>query len=96
MSNGIESVRSLPEAIIALRKAHGSHDKLAQRLGTSRQTIIRWEKGSRPDLFYRTQLIELGVPEDLLERRVSQDELDRRLRRVEGELAELRRLLDEL
>lgn len=53
----------LAERIRWLRLREGSHDKLAARLGTSRQTVIGWEKGGRPGPRYRARLAELtGCP----------------------------------
>jgi transcriptional regulator with XRE-family HTH domain len=83
--------RSLAEAVMALRKRAGSHDKLAAQLSTSRQRVIDWEKGtSWPSARYREKLRELGVPERLLIRPTTLDELAARARQIVGELAALR------
>lgn len=55
---------SLADAIKALRERTGSHDKLAAKLGTSRQRIIAWEAGGYPRDF-KDKLIALGVPAEL-------------------------------
>jgi transcriptional regulator with XRE-family HTH domain len=89
----LRDAESLPVAIRILRIAAGSHDKLAAELGTSRQSIIAWEKGRFPE-DYVAQLRDLGVPARLLTR-VSRDEVEARLRAVEAEVAALRDLLGE-
>lgn len=43
-----------------LRKKAGSHDKLAVKLGTTRQTVIGWEKGKQPNASYRKKLAVLS------------------------------------
>lgn len=45
-----EELLTLPLAdrVKWLRQKAGSHDKLAKALGTSRQTIISWERGTEP------------------------------------------------
>lgn len=65
-----------------MRKQFGSHDRLATKLGTSRQTIIRWERGSFPRA-YVEQLRELGVPEELLTQPQPEDRFEGLERRVE-------------
>lgn len=42
-----------------LRERYGSHDKLAAALGTKRQTVIRWEKGSGISERYAVLLAEI-------------------------------------
>lgn len=46
--------------IRALRQELGSHDTMAAELETSRQTIIRWEKGAEPSAPYRVKLADLS------------------------------------
>lgn len=48
------------DRVRALRAKAGSHDKLAAALGTSRQTVVRWEKGAAPSLPYRVRLARLA------------------------------------
>lgn len=91
----LSNAASLPEAIVMLRKAAGSHDKLAARLGTNRQTVIAWEKGSWPKS-YVDKLREEGVPEQFLTRSVSREDLDERVRQLEAELAALRQEISRL
>lgn len=83
-----------------LRKQAGSHDKLAARLGTKRQTVIGWEKGAQPNGRYRQLLAELsGFPADAFARTASEREVwaltEARLRAVEESLAETRRDLEQ-
>lgn len=53
------------DLIRQLREEHGSHDKLAAALGTSRQRVIGWEKGQAPGGEYRDKLAALsGLPAD--------------------------------
>lgn len=54
---------TVPQRIKWLRKQAGSHDKLAAKVGTSRQVIIRWEKGQKPSAESRRRLAEVsGLP----------------------------------
>lgn len=89
----------LHERIIWLRKREGSHDKLAARLGTTRQTVIGWEKGTQPNRGYREKLAELsGFPAEAY-RRTYEDETvvpRRELEDVHRELEEVHRRLEEL
>lgn len=45
--------RTNPSPASLVRELRGrlSHDKFAAALGTSRQTVIRWEKGTIPELY---------------------------------------------
>ncbi len=55
------SERPSPANIIReLSAREGSLDKLAERLGTSRQTVIRWLKGAEPNADYRVKLAVLA------------------------------------
>jgi transcriptional regulator with XRE-family HTH domain len=58
---------TVPQRIRWLRKQAGSHDKLAAKVGTSRQVIIRWEKGtSKPRAESRRRLASAsGLPASL-------------------------------
>lgn len=53
------------ERVRKLRMRYGSHDKLAIALGTSRQTVIRWEKGGGISEKFAVRLAELdgGEPD---------------------------------
>ena len=93
----------LGERIRHLREAgpHGrmSHDRLAEALGTTRQTVIGWEKhGRHPSPEYRQRLASFfEVDEDVfmdgeLDRRRVQSLADR-LEEVEAALEELGPLL---
>lgn len=54
---------TVPQRIKWLRKQAGSHDRLATKLGTTRQVVIRWEKGQRPSASSRARLAEVsGLP----------------------------------
>lgn len=54
---------TVPQRIKWLRKQAGSHDKLAAKVGTTRQVIIRWEKGQKPSAESRARLAEVsGLP----------------------------------
>lgn len=88
----LERTKTLVDAIRIATEAAGSHDKLAAMLGTSRQTIIGWQNGTFPKPGYRDKLIAVGVPARLL---VTADKtaLERRLRRVEAEVAAIRKEL---
>lgn len=91
-----------------LRRREGSHDKLAARLGTNRQTVIGWEKGSQPNRRYRSLLAEVsGFPEELWQRTPAEQEIwglsENRLRALEAadaerqqEIADLAQLVAEL
>jgi transcriptional regulator with XRE-family HTH domain len=83
---------TLPEAIRALRKHHGSHERLAKALGTSRQRVIDWEKGAYPR-DYVDGLIREGVPAELFES-IDIGAVIRRLVELEQEARELRRALE--
>jgi transcriptional regulator with XRE-family HTH domain len=48
----------LHQRIEALRRHAGSHDKLADKLGTTRQTIIGWEQGAQPNPHYRQKVAD--------------------------------------
>ncbi len=54
-----ESGPSPAELVRQLRIRYGSHDKLADAVGTSRQTVIRWEKGLGPGADYAARLADL-------------------------------------
>lgn len=88
----LSKATSLGEAVTVLRVAAGSHDKLAAALGTSRQRVIAWESGAYPRAFV-SQLRDLGVPDRLLDR-LSRIEVEKRLRQVEADVAEIRRLFE--
>lgn len=86
----LQKAQTLVEAIVIAREAAGSHDKLGARLGgVPRQTVIAWEKGAYPAK-YKSQLIAIGIPARLL---VVADRtaIEKRLRRVEAEVASIRR-----
>lgn len=96
----------LGDRIRHLREAgpHGrlSHDRLAEALGTSRQTVIGWEKhGRQPGPEYRSRLARFfQVSEDVFmdaepDRKQFQGIVDR-LEEVEAALEELGPLLARL
>lgn len=87
----LERAKTLAEAITIARVAAGSHDKLGALLGANRQTVIKWEQGVYPAK-YRDRLIALGIPARLL-LAIDRTQIEKRLRRVEAEVASIRRLL---
>lgn len=87
----LERAKTLADAITIARTAAGSHDKLAKRLGTSRQTVINWEQGTFPDR-YRDKLIAIGIPAKFFVT-VDKTAVEKRLRRVEAEVASIRKAL---
>lgn len=86
---------SLPAAIRETRSVHGwSQVRLANELGTSERTVKRWEAGQAvPSSEFRQRLIILGVAAELFERAETAEEVERRLRILEGEIAKVRALL---
>jgi hypothetical protein len=82
---------TLPEAIGIAEAAAGSADKLGGMLGTTRQTVFGWKKGVFPTR-YRDRLIAIGIPARLL-LTVDKTAIEKRLRRVEAEVASIRREL---
>jgi transcriptional regulator with XRE-family HTH domain len=84
---------TLPAAIIALRKSVGSQAKLAAKVGVAERTVKRWERGAMPQGAAKAALIALGLPPRLFERAEIRDEIEDRLRRLEGEIARIRELL---
>lgn len=59
-----------------LRKKTGSHDKLAALLGTTRQTVIGWEKGAQPGARYRAKLATVsGFPAETFQRSAAEREV---------------------
>ena len=59
----------LPKRVEWLRKKIGSHDKMAAKLKTSRQTVIGWEHGAEPKR-YADKLAEIsGFPREAWLRR---------------------------
>lgn len=89
----LERAKTLPDAISIARVAAGSHDRLAALLGTSRQTVIKWENGtSFPNGGYRGKLVAIGIPARLL-LTVDKTAVEKRLRRVEAEVAAIRKEL---
>lgn len=88
--------KTLASEIVRLRKEYGSHDKLADELGTYRQTVIDWEGGAMPQKRYRDKLVSLGIDPALFippdtRRRLATAE--RHLRDAQRELRELRERL---
>lgn len=74
-----------------LRKREGSHDKLAAKLGTTRQTVIGWEKGAQPNRDYRAKLAAVsGFPAETFQRSAAEREVwaltERRLLALEARL----------
>lgn len=74
-----------------LRKLEGSHDKLALRLGTKRQTVIGWEKGRQPNTHYQAALAEVsGFPAYAFKRSAAEREVwaltESRLQALEARL----------
>lgn len=56
---------SAAELVKLLREQEGSHDKLAARLGTSRQRVIKWEQGGGIGERYAVKLSEAsGLPKE--------------------------------
>lgn len=81
-------------AIIALRKRVGSQAKLAELLGTTDRTVKRWERGAVPNGRFKKALIAQGIPEELFERAKEREQIEERLRIVESEIAQIRRILE--
>ena len=74
----LEDLLTLPlhKRIEWLRKKTGSHDKLAARLGTTRQTVIGWEKGAQPNKHYRGKLAGVsGYPTEAFRRSAAEREV---------------------
>ena len=86
----LQRAKTLIEAIAIARDAAGSHDKLGRLLDTSRQTIFAWEKGTFPNRDYRDKLIAIGIPARFFVT-VDKTAVERRLRRVEAEVAAIRK-----
>lgn len=84
---------SLAAAIIELRQRVGSQVKLAKKVGTTERTVKHWEHGTVPQRKWRPALIRLGVDVRLFERAETRQEVERRLRLVEAEVARIRVLL---
>ena len=53
----------------------------------------RWERGVVPQPKHRPALIRLGVDAQLFERAEEKEQIEKRLRSVEGEIARIRALL---
>lgn len=87
----LKRAKTLPEAVVLAREAAGSHDKLAAMLGTTRQTVINWEQGVFPAR-YQDKLIAAGIPARFFVT-VDKTAVEKRLRRVEAEVAAIRREL---
>lgn len=95
---------TLPERIRWLHSEHGprgklSHDALAAVLGTTRQTVIGWEKGREPKKYADALADFSGFPAWAFRRREAEGAAhestgqlirfhDDRLERVEGDLAD--------
>lgn len=102
MSGGPLDEMPLRQRIRWLREngSHGklSHDRLAAALGTTRQTVINWEKGTRPTDRYAAALAEFfGVPVETFRapaaEAVTLHRLADRLEELEAGLEALRPLL---
>jgi len=89
----VTSGDTLAAAIIRLRERAGSQVKLAKELGTTDRTVKRWERGAVPQKKYRPALIRRGVDSRLFEHAGMGEQIERRLRLVEGEIARIRQLL---
>jgi transcriptional regulator with XRE-family HTH domain len=76
-------------AIIRLRP----QAKLAREVGVAERTVKRWERGVVPQPKHRPALIRLGVDAQLFERAEEKEQIEKRLRSVEGEIARIRALL---
>ncbi len=85
----LDRAKTLVEAIAIAEATAGSADKLARMLGTSRQTVFRWKAGTFPGR-YRDRLVGLGIPARFFVT-VDKTAVEKRLRRVEAELAAIRR-----
>lgn len=87
---------TLAEAILRIRKAAGSHDKLAVKVSEltggrkpTRAGLVTWENGTVPSGNYRDALIALGVKPSLFptEKKLTH------LARVEAEVGRLTQAL---
>lgn len=77
---------TLAQAIREARRQAGSHDRLARAVGTTRNTIIQWEKGVRPREQWWAALAAAGVPAELLSEPAEEPSLQERLARLEATL----------
>lgn len=74
-------------------------DEVAAQLGTNRQQVIRWEKGTNtPDAYADAlaELYELPVEEVRRPEPSTVGEMEGRVRRLEAEVAALRKMLRRL
>lgn len=83
---------TLADWIGLLKDQAGGYDRFAEELGTRRQTVIRWVKHGVFPEDYVDELRARGVPANLL-LRAPRAEIEERLRKVEQEVAEIRRML---
>lgn len=84
---------TLADAIVRLRREVGSQAKLARKVGATERTVKRWEAGAVPQRKFRPALTSLGVDPQLFESAELREEIEKRLRRAEGEIARIRALL---
>jgi DNA-binding XRE family transcriptional regulator len=84
---------TLSGAIIKLRQRVGSQVKLAKLVETSERTVKRWEGGVVPQKKFRPALIAQGVDARLFEDAAEREQMRKRLRFVESEVAKLNELL---
>jgi hypothetical protein len=97
--DALNEAKSFPKAAEILKDHYGSDDKFAAALngGLKRQRTIKWRQGKEhPSPRYRELLEGVGVPSRLLDPPVSVDDLWAIQRRLEAQLAELRRALEAL
>ena len=82
----------LGDWIRTLRKQRGwSHDQLARQLGppATRQTVIRWEKGSQPGNGYVSRLAAVfGEPEEAFQA-AAQETVEDRLEELAAAVEEM-------
>lgn len=78
---------TLAQAIREARRQAGSHDRLARAVGTTRNTIIQWEKGVRPREQWWDALAAAGVPYELLSEPAAEPSVLDRLAELEAILA---------
>jgi len=86
---------TLAGAIVQLRKRIGTQKKLAELVGVTERTIMRWEAGeAAPQGEHRKALTDLGIDRRLF-RRADLPAIGQRLRALEAEVARLRAMYDE-
>lgn len=90
---------TISEALVAARQQRGdiSQEAAADLIGTSKQTISRWEKGAQPAPEWVPDLAKfLRLPTERVRELRRRAGPDARLDRIEGRLTDLERLVSQL